>query len=93
MIKNILFTLIVSFVVVCAVLGIFVATTGFTQGENAQKTIKQEDIKEYGIPESHEWQIYTTSSTHDYLLNKKTGEVRLLIQHNETAHKLKFVED
>ena len=93
MIKNILFTLIVSFVVVCAALGVFVATTGFTQGENAQKTIKQEDIKEYGIPESHEWQIYTSLGTHDYLLNKKTGEVRLLIQYYKTAHKLKFVED
>ena len=52
---------------ICAAFGVFVAITGFTHGEN-----KQDVINDYGIPESHEWQIYINSgSNSDYLLNKK----------------------
>ena len=43
---------------ICAAFGVFVAITGFTHGEN-----KQDVINDYGIPESHEWQIYINSGS------------------------------
>jgi|GEM_PF-6618986 hypothetical protein len=73
---------------ICAAFGVFVAITGFTHGEN-----KQDVINDYGIPESHEWQIYINSgSNSDYLLNKKTGEIRMINQGRKEAYKLKLVE-
>lgn len=59
---------------ICAAFGVFIAISGFSQTEG----VAQEPATEYGIPESHEWQIYGAEGNAAWLLNKKTGEIRLL---------------
>jgi len=70
---------------ICAIFLVFVAITGFTKGENNQET-----INEYGVPESHVWQIYIGNGSSDYLLNKKTGEV--IIINGGKGNKIKLVD-
>lgn len=72
---------------VFAAFGVFVAITGFTQVEN-----KQVINNPYGVPESHEWEIVIQNTYNSWLLNKKTGEIRLLISSDKEIRKCKVVE-
>ena len=69
----------------CAAFGILVAIAGFTGNQNST---------ECGVPESHEWQMFTSNSNNmDYVFNKKTGEVRLVSENRKKLIKLKVDEN
>lgn len=72
---------------ICAVFGVFIAITGFTADE-----VDQETPTEYGIPESHEWQVYGAEGNAAWLLNKKTGEIRLLDADRKEVIKCKVID-
>lgn len=74
---------------ICAAFGVFVAISGFTNGQED----RQSTINECSVPESHEWEVYiNTANNGDYLLNKKTGEIRLISPGRKEAYKIKMVD-
>ena len=54
-----------------SIIGVFTIISGFTENNTTQQT------PNYGIPESHIWDIRSDGED-SYMWNKKTGEVRIL---------------
>ena len=46
----------------------------------------------YGTPESHIWEMYGAEGNSGFLLNKKTGEIRLLDANRKEVIKCKVID-
>jgi len=70
---------------VFAVIGFVAIVSGFTTNNATQQTT-------YGTPESHVWQIHSVPDwpNHDWLYNKKTGEVIFIDINSNTKGKTEW---